>query len=141
MSEPVKAVFVTTKLEEALTMYARRLNGMPMDILAEGLITAVDDLIQNEGNGQWPDLAPSTLRRHPRRRGGSLLQDTGQLANIQQAAGSPGPDWVEVASPAPYAIYHVSQGTRRVIPLRDFLDIDFATVLDDIAVDVMKEIE
>lgn len=138
--DSVKAIFTTTSLEDVLIAYVRRTESLPLDIITEGLVTAIDDVIQSEGYGEWPDLAPSTLRRHPRRRGGQLLQDTGQLANIQHMPGSPGPDFVEVGSPAPYAIYHTSKQKRSVIPLRDFLDIDMTTVLDGIGDDIMKEL-
>jgi len=140
MASDIRAAFVTTHLEDALTAYVKRMNGMPLDILAEGLITAIDDRIQNEGNGEWPELAESTLRRRPKRKGGQLLQDTGLLANIQQMPGSPGPNWVEVGSPAPYAIDHTSPKPRRIIPLRDFLDIDMADVLDGIADDILEDV-
>ena len=140
MAGDVRAIFVTTHLEETLKAYVRRLDGVPMEVLAEGLITAIDDEIQSEGQGEWPDFAESTLRRHPKRKGGQLLQDTGQLANIQQMPGSPGPDFVEVGSPAPYAIYHTSPKPRKQIPLRDFLDIDMPAVLDGIADDILREI-
>lgn len=137
----IRAHFVTTQLENTLTAYVRRMNSMPLDILSDALIAAIDDLIRSEGNGEWPELADSTIRRHPRRRGGMLLQDTGLLANIQHVAGSPGTDWVEVGSPAPYAIYHSSRRARRIIPLRDFLDIDMLTVLDDISDSILREID
>lgn len=141
MSGDVRAVFLTTHLEETLKMYVRRLDGIPMEVLAEGLITAIDDEIQTEGQGEWRDLADSTLRRHPNRKGGQLLQgDTGELANIQHMSSSPGPDFVEVGSPAPYAIYHTSPKPRKQIPLRDFLDIDMAAVMDGIADDILREI-
>lgn len=137
----VDAIFVTTQLERTLTAYVRRLDGLDMSILSEGLITAIDDEIQTEGHGDWEDFAESTLKRHPRRRGGQLLQDTGLLAQIQESPGSPGPDWVEVESPAPYAIFHVSQDPREIIPLRDFLDIDMETVLDGLGDDVLSEVQ
>jgi hypothetical protein len=137
----VRAVFVTTKFEDVLTSYVRRTESVPMSVIAEGLITAIDDLIQSEGNGDWPDLLPSTLKRHPRRRGGQLLQDTGLLAQIQQSPDSPGPDWVEVRSPAPYAIYHTSDEPRKIIPLRDFLAIDMPAVLDNIGEELLREID
>jgi hypothetical protein len=140
MAGDVRAVFVTTHLEETLKAYVRRLDGIPIEVLADGLITAIDDEIQSEGQGEWPDFADSTLKRHPERKGGQLLQDTGQLANIQHMPGSPGPDFVEVGSPAPYAIYHTSPKPRKQIPLRDFLDIDMPAVLDGIADDILREI-
>jgi hypothetical protein len=140
MGAPADVQFVTTQLEAVLTGYVRRTKGVSMDSIAEALITAIDDRIQNEGDGEFPELLPSTLRRHPNRRGGQLLQDSGLLAQIQQSPGSPGPDWVEVRSPAPYAIYHVSPEPREIIPLRDFLDIDMPTVLDQIGVELLDQV-
>jgi len=141
MGTPVRAEFVTTQLEEILTAYVRRHDGLPMTVIAEGLITAIDDLIQSEGNHEWKEFNPDTLKRHPKRRGGLLLQDTGLLAQIQQTPASPGPDWVEVESPAPYAIFHVSRAPRKIIPLRDFLDINMPKVLDDIGDQILSEID
>lgn len=134
----VDPIFVTTALEGVLTGYIRRNRSLSMSTIAAGLITAVDDLIQNEGDGRWPDLAASTIKRHPHRRGGSLLQDTGLLASIQESPDSPGPDWVQVESPAPYSWYHVS-GTRNM-PERDFLLVDFARVLEQAADEIAQEI-
>jgi hypothetical protein len=141
MAGDVRAIFVTTHLEETLKAYVRRVDGVPMEVLADGLITAIDDEFQSEGKGEWPDFAESTLKRHPERKGGQLLHaDSGELSNIQQMPGSPGPNFVEVGSPAKYSIYHTSPKPRKQIPLRDFLDIDMPAVLDGIADDILREI-
>ncbi len=59
-----------------------------------------------------------------------LLQDTGNLIN------SLTPTWdedaVEVYTNVPYAVYHVSPEPRRVIPLRDFMDIDASAFEEDV---------
>lgn len=131
-------IFVTTELEGVLTGYVRRSRNLSMDSIAEGMITAVDDLIQNEGNGTWADLKPSTLKRHPRRIGGSLLQDSGELAEIQQSPDSPGPDWVQIESPAPYGWYHV-EGTKHM-DARNYLAIDLGRVLEQAAEEIAVEV-
>ena len=123
----------------ALRVFARRADNLNMPFIAEVLSTAVDDLIQSEGaegtQGPWKPFAQSTLERHPRRRGGKLLQDKGVLANFQARTG---PDFAEVYSPAPYAEWHVT-GTRHM-PKRNPLAIDLTKVTDEIAEDVLEEI-
>lgn len=141
----VKPMFITTELEGRLTAYVRRAKNAPMKIIADALITAIDDLIQSEGNQTWEPFHENTLRRHPERAGGELLQGTtGQLANIQHSPGSPGPDWVQIESPAPYSWYHVTgthnkDGSERM-PKRDFMDIDLERVLTEVADDICEEI-
>lgn len=114
-------------------------SSVQMSDVAEELKIAIDDVIQAEGeiagNSRWDPLEPSTLRRHPRRRGRPLLQNTGVLANIQTRHG---PEWAEAYSPAPYAGFHVS-GTRHMVS-RDFLAIDFEATFSAIADIVLQEI-
>jgi phage gpG-like protein len=106
----------------------------PMELLAEGLIGAVDDLINSEGNHEWEPLSPNTLKRRPRRRGGQLLLDRGLLANIQPAHG---PDWAEAASPAPYAGWHIT-GTK-YLPARDWTAIDLDAVMEGFLDQIMED--
>ena len=106
----------------------------PMELIAEGLVGAVDDVIASEGGGEWEPLSPNTLKRRPRRIGGQLLQDRGLLANIQPAHG---PDWAEAASPAPYGGFHIT-GTR-FMPARDWTDIDLDTVMEAFLDQIMHE--
>ena len=134
----VQPIFVTTELEGRLTGYVRRARNLSMSAIADGLITAVDDLIQSEGEDRWPDLLPSTVRRHPERAAGQLLQDTGLLASIQQSPDSPGPDWVQIESPAPYGWYHV-EGTKHMTA-RNYLAIDLGRVLEQSAEVISQEI-
>lgn len=137
----VKVEFITDQFQGVLLAYNARKRAIPLNIIAQGLITAIDDRLQSEGNGQWLPLKSSTLERHPNRQGGSLLQDDGILAQIQQSPGSPNPNWVEVMSPATYAVYHTSDKPRKVIPLRDFLAIDMPRVLDQIGTMLLAEID
>jgi phage gpG-like protein len=115
--------------------FSQRLQGLPMSVVGESISTSVLDYLQSEGNGSWEPLSPATLRRRPRRRGGQLLQDRGQLKAFQVWTG---PDWVEVRSPAPYAGFHVT-GTRNM-PQRDFTDIDLGQSLETAAILVAKEL-
>lgn len=96
-----------------------------MAAAGEDLIDGIQELFATAGNGAWPPLAESTLRR---RRGSEaqILVDTGRMrASI--ASGSDavrsGPAWVEVGTDVEYAVYHVSAAPRRVIPLRNFFDV------------------
>lgn len=113
-----------------------QVNNLPLSAVGTLLQNAIDDLIESEGNGKWPKLAPSTLKRRPRRKGGRLLQDRGFLNKIQVETGR---NWVSAGSPVDYAIYHVT-GTRNM-PQRDFLDIDMDQFVEDagnlIAADIL----
>ena len=113
---------------------AQRVEAYPMALISEGLATAVDDLIQAEGDGQWAPLSPNTLRRRPRRKGGMLLQDYGLLADIQTREGG---DWAEAWSPAPYAGFHIT-GTEWM-PERDWTDIPMASVLEQFTEDILDD--
>lgn len=60
-----------------------------------------------------------------------ILRDTGLL--FGSISPNYGPNFVEAFTNVPYGIYHTSSAPRRVIPLRDFFDIDQARVTEDIA--------
>jgi len=131
----VKVHIDTSELEKAIGQYSSRVKNFSMDIAGTALITATDDLIQSEGakgtDGPWDPFSPETLRRHPRRVGGKLLQDTGLLANIQTT--QRGPESVTIASPAPYAGNHLDT--------RDFFALKFGDVLDDLGNTSLQEID
>lgn len=91
-----------------------------MQIAAEVLVSAVSDEFSTSGHGKWPGLAPSTIAK---RRGSAaqILQDTGRFAGSIQ--GDAGPDWAEASTDVSYAVYHVSDGPRTIIPLRNPFDV------------------
>jgi phage gpG-like protein len=93
-----------------------------MAIIAEDLVSAVSDEFDTEGHGKWPALAESTLASRRRRgKGAKILQDTGRWAGSHQP--QHGTDWAEAASDVEYAIYHVSDAPRSVIPYRSPYDL------------------
>lgn len=107
-----------------------------LPVIAEMIVSATLDVFEHEGavGGQpkWPELAESTKRKRAKRQSSGsfkMLQDTGLLA----ASITPYVDGsiAEAFTNVPYAGYHISQEPRRVIPLRDFTDIDFDTVQAD----------
>jgi phage gpG-like protein len=140
----VAVVVETHEIVQELKRLGRKMENVPMALIAEGLITAIDDEIESKGRGRWQargggDFSPVTLKLHPGRRGGRPLLDTGELANMQATEG---PDWVKVKSPAPYAGFHVTGASQKNIfnvlaphelPKRDFLDIDLPRVLGEAA--------
>lgn len=117
---------------------------LALPIIGEVLVTAIDELIQSEGaagtEGEWEPFSPVTFKIHPRREGGKLLQDTGELANMQTEIG---PDFVEVFSPAPYAGYQMDGVDPNPIP--EFGPIPardpFAIDLDDVLGEACQLIE
>lgn len=111
-----------------------------MPVIAEDLVSAVHDVFLKEGavagKPKWPGFwweRAGLPRPKGRRWQGTLhlLQDRGVLAGsitpIHEAMVA------EAFTNVPYAGYHVSQRPRRVIPLRDFTDIDFERVQEDAA--------
>lgn len=112
-----------------------------MPVLAEILVSAVHEVFEHEGavagRPKWPDLAESTKAKRARRQGSGvfkILQDTGLLAgSIMPYADQ---SVAEAFTNVPYAGYHISDAPRRVIPKRDFTDIDFETASRE-AVDVI----
>jgi phage gpG-like protein len=104
----------------------------PMAIIAEDLVSRVNDKFESGGPG-WPALADSTIaKRRKKGRGAQILKDTGRLAASIEA--DHGSDFAEAATDVEYAVYHVSDEPREKIPKRDFLD-----VLDDGATDYVVE--
>jgi len=96
-------------------------------VIAEQLVADVNDEFDSEGRGRWPKLAASTLAK--RRKGGAgakILQDTGRFA----ASVSPysGVDYAQAATDVEYAVYHVSEAARSVIPLRNPFDVPDAAI-------------
>jgi phage gpG-like protein len=89
--------------------------------VAQMLLVAVEDQFDSKGKGKWPGLSPSTIKRHPRRAGGKLLQDTGELVGSLRPRHDQ--EVAEVVTSNPYAGYHV-EGTKHM-PARDFTDLDF----------------
>jgi len=146
--DPSVRVYVdTTELCRVIEGFEERLNACnPEGIIAETVVTAIDDLIQSQGNGNWPFFSPVTFKVHPDRIGGKLLQGpTGQLANVQPESR---PGLATVTSPAPYAQYQ-QEGTsitwglihsRDGIPARDFMGIDLVSTLEDACGLIVQEV-
>lgn len=93
-----------------------------MAVVAEQLVAAVNDEFETAGHGKWPPLAESTKRQ---RRGdgerSQILKDTGALAG--SIRGESGPDFALATTDKFYAVFHVSDAPRTIIPLRNFFDV------------------
>lgn len=102
-----------------------------MPVVAEMLVSAVQEQFETEGQGKWPPLKPSTLKK---RRGGGvgakILQDTGIFAG--SITPDYGPNFAEAYTNVPYAIFHTSDQPRTIIPYRNPFDIDEGAFLDEI---------
>ena len=146
MAEIVTVNVDTRKLQKVLADFGARADAVNIEgIVAEHVLTAMDDLVDSDGNGSWPDFSPVTLKVHPRRVGGELLRDTGLLVAFQV---STPPGQAIVSSPAPYGEYH-QLGTRKTrgmvysdegIPKRDFTAIDLKATLDEACATIVSEI-
>lgn len=140
MAEFISVKFDMSELEAVLNKYAVRDRNIDMVVAAEALRIAMNDVITSEGvkgeQGRWKGFKESTLRRHPRRIGGKLLQDSGFLANIQTRVK---PRLAEAYSPAPYAKHHIT-GTRHMAR-RDPTAVRWGPLLDDIANSILMEVE
>lgn len=89
-------------------------------IIAEVLVSAVNDEWDSAGRGRWPPLAASTLRR---RRGTSaqILKDTGRAA--ASVRGEHDATSASAVTDTGYMVYHVSDQARTRIPLRNPFDV------------------
>lgn len=124
---PSGAIVDTSELDRELTAIERRVTDYSeiTPVLAEILVSWVNDRWQSGGFGQFPPLAPSTLyKRRLRGKGAQILLDTGRAAASVEA--DSGPTWAQAASDVGYLVYHVSDQARRVIPLRDPFDVEEA---------------
>jgi phage gpG-like protein len=101
------------------------------EVVAEELVAAVEQNFQDERGfqqGAWQELADSTKARRREAAEHKILQDTTVLAGSITPAHQ-GLE-AEAFTDVPYAIFHVSEEPRSVIPLRDFLDVDLEGIAD-----------
>lgn len=133
--------FDVSDVLRATNRYGARNKNLPMDQLGQLLSSEADDVFQSQGasgsKGAWQPMSPNTVKRHPRRAGGMLLQDTGRTANIQ--IGSFDQNSVTVFSPTSQATFHLS-GTE-FMPERDFFALRFPEVLDALGDVVLQEFQ
>ena len=119
------AIVDMSELDRELKAIERRVTDYSeiTPVLAEILVSWVNDAWDSAGFGQWAPLAPSTLyKRRKRGAGAQILKDTGRAAASVQADG--GPTWAQAATDVSYMVYHVSNAARSVIPLRDPFDVE-----------------
>lgn len=125
----------------ALAARADNLGGA-WKIVAEMLVTEVEDLVDSEGRGDWDPPAASTVERATRkgyRKGqgfGDLLRDTNHMVgNVQPHSDASG---ASASTPASYAGFHL-EGTADM-PARDFFDVLEDSFLDDVADILLREV-
>jgi phage gpG-like protein len=124
---PSGAVVDTSELDRELSAIERRVTDYSpiTPVLAEILVGAVNDRWMSAGGGSWAPLAPSTLyKRRLHGKGAQILLDTGRAAASVQA--DSGPTWAQAATDVAYMVFHVSDGARSKIPLRDPFDVEEA---------------
>ncbi len=135
MAETVRADFDALKgllddLERATGDVSRA-----MPVIAEALHFEVLEVFEKEGavggKPKWKGLAPSTLKRRRASANPKILQDTTNL--VGSITPDHGDSFVEAFTGVPYATYHISKAPRRIIPLRDFFDIDQEAFIDEAA--------
>lgn len=112
---------------------------LPMELYAQLFLTKVDEMFETQGaagtDGPWPALSEETLRRHPRRQGGMILQDTGATAAGVNA--SIEGENMQFYSATAYGRHHLG-GTSKM-PKRDFFAINYSAFLDEIGELVVQE--
>lgn len=116
-----------SELERELKAIERRVTDYSpiTPVLAEILLGYVNDRWDSGGNGDWPALALSTLRKRRKRgRGAQILKDSGRAISSPRTESDH--ESFSVVTDVGYMIYHVSQGARSVIPLRDPFDVEEA---------------
>ena len=93
-----------------------------MAIVAEMLVTRVDDEYETAGHGTWDPLAESTLRKRRRKgRGAQILKDTGRAAGSTH--GEHSDEHAAAYTDVAYMIFHASSAPRRIIPYRNPFDL------------------
>lgn len=124
-----------------LQRFDQNLEILPMDVLGTLLLGEIDEVIVSQGakgtDGRWEPFSPRTLKRHPRRIGGTLLQDTGALAAVQVV--ETGPTKIVIASAPAYSRWHL-EGTRKM-PKRDFFALNFPRVLEEMGEIVLESLQ
>ncbi len=93
-----------------------------MATIAEMLVSRVAEEFETGGQGRWPKLAASTLKkRRMRGAGAQILKDTGRAAASVRAEHTD--TSAEAATDVGYMVYHCSDAPRSIIPLRNPFDI------------------
>lgn len=108
-----------------------------LPVIADMLVSAVDDVYQAEGPG-WDPFAPATVRARGEMGAAKLLQDTGLMAT--STIGETGANWAKAKTTIPYAKYHVTGNAR--LPKRNPFDLGpfEAGVLDEVADLLLDEV-
>jgi phage gpG-like protein len=139
-------------LDHIVRLYAKRGENISADLggpISDALHAEVLEVFETDGYGKWPGFwwqrrglpkPGSTPRKDGKRRRGKsyrrwrgepkLLRDRGVL--IGSLTPYTAEDLIEVYTNVPYAKYHVSHERRRVIPRRDFFDINTQRFEQDI---------
>jgi hypothetical protein len=128
-----------TDMLEELSGYEDVLKNLPMEVYGMLLVSKVDEMFQSQGaagtDGAWDPLMASTLKRHPRRRGGMILQDTGATAAGVYAE-QVGHTMQLMAST--HQSRYLLGGTENMVK-RDFFALNFAAVLEELGEMVVQE--
>lgn len=115
----------TSELDREVKKYGKRVDdiGELMPVLAEIYVTYVQERWDSAGNGTWPGLAASTLRkRRQQGRGAEILKDTGVA--FAGVAADYGADYAGASTGVAYMVFHVSDAPRTIIPLRNPFDVE-----------------
>lgn len=117
----------TSELERELKKYGKRVDdiGELMPVLAEIYVAHVQERWDSAGNGEWPPLAESTLRKRRKRGlGAEILKNSGAAAGSVEA--DYGADYAGASTSVGYMVFHVSDQPRTIIPLRNPFDVEEA---------------
>lgn len=124
--------FDTSDLRTKIRSYENRLKNLPMEVYSALLLGYVDEMFETQGasgvDGPWEPLKESTLKRHPRRRGGQILQDTGATAGEQdqRIVGQQ----ITMRPTTAYGGWHI-EGTTKMVR-RDYYAINFPKFLSEL---------
>jgi phage gpG-like protein len=129
----VKVTFDASELTKALSDFATRGGnvGNLTPVIAEDLVSAILERFELQSGyeqGKWPEDKPATLAARRVSKEPKILEDSGVLLGSFMAFDTA--ETAEGYTNVPYAKYHVSPEPRKIIPLRDFTDIDFGSVTD-----------
>lgn len=117
------------------TLRKRRGGGPDMSVGGDAESRARAAYYESAGRGEEPEQSIVHARRASQ--SGMILQDTGALAG--SIHGEHGPDFALATTDKFYAVFHVSDAPRKIIPLRNFFDIQ-EHVYEDAAILILGAI-
>lgn len=150
MSNEVAIDFDFSQLNEIMEGFLRRGGNLAEinPVIAEDLVAEVITRFEEQSGfeqGPWQELADSTLAARRQSSSPQMLKDTDNMFGSITAFSDD--ELAEAYTNVPYAKYHTSHEPRQtgadgepILPLRDFMDIDWPAVIERAGELMMSEV-